>query len=281
MRLDRRNPLRANDETPIIQLGRKARPPARDEFAIRRVLLANSILLIIPMMRDSVATKFPVRRVQLGAPMPIATSRGRRISAVFLARAGAVSTISCSPTDNQGVPDIGRTEAAITSLGVPTDQGLCPLVQLTGKHLITADLVAAAKWNTDQPIDDLPREKAVLDTAREQAIQHGANPTLVERVFSDQIAANKIVQHALHHRWQLHPDDAQIGHPDLVTVIRPTLDRIGAELLDAINNVEPLLSTDSCVDLPRIKEEEVQKSAGLDQLHSEGLRAALAHVCTK
>ncbi|MFJ6390702.1 chorismate mutase [Streptomyces sp. NPDC091972] len=52
---------------------------------------------------------------------------------------------------------------------------LYPVADLAAERLTTADLVAAAKWGTDSPIDDPTREQQVLDDVAARAELLGAD----------------------------------------------------------------------------------------------------------
>ncbi|WP_324609628.1 gamma subclass chorismate mutase AroQ [Streptomyces sp. WM6386] len=119
------------------------------------------------------------------------------------------------------------TRGRARRLGVPPT----PLRQWGS--LATADLVAAAKWGTDSPIDDPAREQQVLDTVAAQAQRIGADPDEIRRIFRDQIEANKLVQHGLYRRWTGHPDQAPTTKPDL-NVVRQQINRVNTDLVDAL-----------------------------------------------
>lgn len=144
--------------------------------------------------------------------------RRRCIIAVALTCGAFASIAACGSTDDgAGVP----TSTEVTSDVSVVEHGLGTLARLAGERVMTADLVAAAKWGTDQPIDDPAREKSVLDTAYAHAIEQGADPATVLRVFEDQITANKTVQRGLHMQWQAQPADAPTYRPDSQTYAPP------------------------------------------------------------
>ncbi|MCX4781803.1 chorismate mutase [Streptomyces sp. NBC_01264] len=161
----------------------------------------------------------------------------------------------------------------------PEQQGLAKLVRLSAERVMTADTVAAAKWGTAQPIDDPARERAVLDAATSQAAERGIDRADVQRIFEGQITANKTVQRALYAAWESAPALRPTARPDLSTEVRPVLDRIDGDLLTAIQEAQPLLSSPGCgVALDRAK----AATAGqmdLDAPHRIGLDQALADAC--
>src|SRR5947208_9192944 len=113
---------------------------------------------------------------------------------------------------------IPGTAAAAPTSAFPLSSPLHPVASLAAERLATADLVAAAKWGTDSPIDDPAREQVVLDNVAAQAQQLGADPDEIRVIFRDQIEANKTVQRGLFQRWTDHPDEAPTTKPDLSVV---------------------------------------------------------------
>ncbi|BBC36215.1 putative chorismate mutase [Streptomyces graminofaciens] len=164
-----------------------------------------------------------------------------------------------------------HTVAAAHSLTVLTD--------LFAERLLVADKVAAAKYGTDKPIDDPVREKQILDDVAARATGLGLDPDAVTAVFRDQIEANKLVQRGLYARWDAHPEERPTERPDLVKDVRPVLDRITTQLLDALVTTEAARAGASCE--PRLRVAAVRSAYGhrLDGLHVEGLVRALPSVC--
>ncbi|WP_327695040.1 chorismate mutase [Streptomyces sp. NBC_00459] len=161
----------------------------------------------------------------------------------------------------------------------PSPTSLTSLTDLFAERLLVADKVAAAKYGTDKPIDDPVREQQILTDVSARAVGLGLDPEAVAAVFRDQIEANKVVQRGLYARWDAHPELRPTERPDLVKEVRPILDRITTELLDALKETETVRSGDSC-------ELRLVLAAGrsawgyrLDGLHLEGLRRAVPSVC--
>jgi chorismate mutase len=155
---------------------------------------------------------------------------------------------------------------------------MVPLVEVMARRAGIADTVAAAKWGTPQPIDDPTREKTVLDNAAAQAPRFGVDPALAVQVFSDQIAANKVVQYGLFSRWTAHPNQAPATRPDL-TQVRPVLDQIGSELLTQLRTTETIRADEHCVGHLQAAQVQVERSQHLDRLHREALHRAVTSVC--
>lgn len=158
-------------------------------------------------------------------------------------------------------------------------RSLTELTNLFAERLLVADKVAAAKYGTAVPIDDPVREKAILDDVAARAVGLGLDPDDVTAVFRDQIEANKLVQRGLYARWDAHPEERPVERPDLVTEVRPVLDRITTRLLNALQETRGLRGGVSCE--PRLRVAALRSAYGhrLDRLHVEGLVRALPSVC--
>ncbi|MFJ7209286.1 chorismate mutase [Streptomyces sp. NPDC098789] len=200
-----------------------------------------------------------------------------RRSLVLLATAalGVVAVVACAPPSRGAGPAPASTTARDTAL----DQGMRTIVRLASERVKTADVVAAAKWGTRQPIDDPDREQAVLDGVTAQAAKRGVDEAAVRRIFEDQIAANKAVQVALHAQWQARPAERPTHRLDLATQVRPVLDRVDGQLLTAIQQVQHLLSAPGCEVALSREIAAAARAQGLDALHRSGLDQALAHTC--
>ncbi len=61
------------------------------------------------------------------------------------------------------------------------------LVELLARRFALVEAVGAAKGETDTPIRDLDRERAVLNKVADLAVQSGVSPDLVRRVFREVI----------------------------------------------------------------------------------------------
>ncbi|MFC7648042.1 chorismate mutase [Streptosporangium lutulentum] len=81
------------------------------------------------------------------------------------------------------------------------------------QRILLADKVAAAKFGTDQPIDDPARERQVLDQVTSLSDRMGLNPAAGLRFFRDQIEAGKVVQRGLYARWTTRPSCARPNGP--------------------------------------------------------------------
>jgi chorismate mutase len=180
--------------------------------------------------------------------------------------------------------------AAAASLAVPSaasaapaptatvSTALYPVAALAAERLATADLVAAAKWGTDSPIDDPAREQEVLDSVAAQAQQAGADPDEVRRIFRDQIEANKLVQRGLFKRWTAHPSEAPTTKPDL-NVVRQRINRITTDLVQALAVSTPERAVPSCRPELTLAVVRVGYESHPDLLHTTALVRSLPSVC--
>ncbi|MEU6991024.1 chorismate mutase [Streptomyces sp. NPDC046465] len=155
---------------------------------------------------------------------------------------------------------------------------LRPLADLSAQRLATADLVAAAKYGTDSPIDDPAREREVLAAVAEQAAEAGADPAATVRIFRDQIEANKVVQRGLFRRWDADPSGAPTERPDLGEV-RKEINRVNGELVRGIAASPGARTAPYCGGALTVAAVHVRHADRLDALHSVALGRALASVC--
>ncbi|MER6197447.1 chorismate mutase [Streptomyces sp. NPDC001586] len=195
-----------------------------------------------------------------------------RAAVLALTGVGAAVLVACGSSLTAGA---GPARSSSPS----AEQALGTIVRLAAERVMTADTVAAAKWGTVQPIDDPSREKTVLGRAASQAAKLGIDRATVQRIFKDQIAANKDVQRALYAQWQEHPAEQPTRRPDLATQVRPVLDRVDNQLLTAIQQAQPLLSRPDCDALIERGKATTVQAMSLDAIHRSGLDQALAHTC--
>src|ERR1700712_1553959 len=104
------------------------------------------------------------------------------------------------------------------------------LVDLAVQRILVSDEVAATKYRSGAPVEDLLRERQVLAEAGRRAVQLGLDRGLGVRFVRRQIYASKIVQSGLLARWQAHPEQAPSTTPDLQS-IRERLDQLDEQLL--------------------------------------------------
>jgi len=108
------------------------------------------------------------------------------------------------------------------------------LAALIDERLALVLEVARYKWNTSAAIEDPPREQALLESLRQRAVPLGVPRPVVDRFFTAQIEAAKQLQRELFVRWQGEHRDKFPGIADLATHIRPGIDRVTGEMLEAL-----------------------------------------------
>ncbi|MER5438097.1 chorismate mutase [Streptomyces sp. NPDC002790] len=194
-------------------------------------------------------------------------------AATALALGGAALPASAAPA----AP--AATAATSSTVSHVNPHALAAITSLATERLALADKVAAAKYGTDAPIDDPAREKVILDDVAKRSADLGIDPQFAQSVFRDQIEANKVVQRGLYARWDAHPEQRPTERPDLATEVRPQLDRITTQLLDALREVGPTRTSAACGPLLTAVALRDAHARGFDALHFKGLARALPSVC--
>jgi cyclohexadienyl dehydratase len=101
--------------------------------------------------------------------------------------------------------------------------------------------VAAWKYANNAPVTDPAREQRVLDASVAEAQRLGIEPTSARDLFALQIRLASDVQEHFIATWRQHGGNAERVR-DLNQELRPELDRIGAQLLQAIYLALPELA---------------------------------------
>ncbi|MFD2463508.1 gamma subclass chorismate mutase AroQ, partial [Amycolatopsis samaneae] len=155
------------------------------------------------------------------------------------------------------------------------------LTDLAARRILLGDKVAAAKFGTDQPIDDPAREQQVLDSVRQLSLAAGIDPAASVRFFRDQIEANKIVQRGLYGLWTAHPELRPAHRPDLATEVRPELDRITTGIIEQLAATVSLRRpTLTCAVDASFAKISAELRWHLDSLHRQALTVALRSTCS-
>lgn len=101
--------------------------------------------------------------------------------------------------------------------------------------------VARNKWNSGAPIEDLPREREIIDTLGRQAADYRLDAAIARNFFRAQIEASKIIQHARFAEWRTRNQPSFADIPDLRDHIRPALDALTPQLMQALAAAIPAL----------------------------------------
>ncbi|CAB5281723.1 chorismate mutase [Burkholderia multivorans] len=158
------------------------------------------------------------------------------------------------------------------------DTALTNLVALASQRLALAEPVARWKWANRQPIEDRPREAALLAAVEQRAAQTGLDPSFARTFFEDQIAASKEVQNALFATWRAtRPPEGT--PPDLATSTRPALDRLTQKMLAGLAQVAPLRDAPDCQARLARSIANWKALTRYDSSRTPALDTALSHVC--
>jgi len=126
---------------------------------------------------------------------------------------------------------------------VTEDAAVDRILELADQRLAVMPAVAAVKWQTHAPIFDPPRESAVIQRAQDLGTPMGLANDPVKRLFELQVRLGREVQGALHEEWKAHG----FSYSEPVTTLaalRPRLDGLTVELLQAIYLAAPVLQKD-------------------------------------
>ncbi|WP_176399136.1 gamma subclass chorismate mutase AroQ [Pandoraea sp. PE-S2T-3] len=158
------------------------------------------------------------------------------------------------------------------------DPVLDPLMRGILERLTISEAVARTKFGSGKPVQDTPREQALLDSVGERASQYGLTPAQARTFFRLQIEAGKLVQTALLARWAR--EGRAPGQPvDLATRLRPALDRLGGSLMHDLGRLCAL--PDDPTRLARIHQarERIAKTAKLEALQRAAFDEATSGLC--
>ncbi|CAL9386044.1 Secreted chorismate mutase [Nocardiopsis dassonvillei] len=155
---------------------------------------------------------------------------------------------------------------------------LAPVVELSADRLAVAELVAAAKWHSGDPVEAPEREATVLARTERSALALGGDPAAALAVMRDQIEANKVIQRSRHADWYAHPDRSPATAPDLAGA-RAELDRITPALVGALTEAGAGPAAPGCeAELSRTARR-VAAERGLDLPGRTALAVSLSSVC--
>jgi len=102
------------------------------------------------------------------------------------------------------------------------------------RRLAIADQVAWVKFQSSAPVLDAAREQQVLAQAVSAATKAGVDPNLASRFFAAQILASRTRQEQLIRVWSRGGTLPTWGPLSLKDDIRPVLDQLTIELIDAL-----------------------------------------------
>lgn len=159
---------------------------------------------------------------------------------------------------------------------------LQPLVETAARRLALADQVALAKADSGAEVEDAAREKVVIANAVKEGEAKGLGPEDVERFFSAQIEANKIVQYSLLADWRRTGSVPAHAKVDLAKTVRPELDEVQTALIAELADTVAIRSSSTCrIDMAKAAAQYLSSHPQDHQaLHAIALDRALAAACT-
>ncbi|VVE89134.1 chorismate mutase [Pandoraea bronchicola] len=158
------------------------------------------------------------------------------------------------------------------------DPVLDPLMNGILERLAISEAVARTKYASGKPVQDTPREQALLDNVGERATQFGLTSAQARTFFRLQIEAGKLVQTALLARWAR--EGRAPGEPvDLASRLRPALDRLGTSLLHDLGRLCALPDDPSRMARIHQARERIAKAAKLEALQRAAFDEATSGLC--
>jgi cyclohexadienyl dehydratase len=115
--------------------------------------------------------------------------------------------------------------------------------ELCDERLALMPEVAAAKWQTHAPVTDPVREDAVIERAVTRGTELGLAPEGIRALFALQIRLARELEQRRVERWAHNGYDGPTPARDLPAELRPRLDVLSAELLEALYLAMPTLET--------------------------------------
>ena len=158
---------------------------------------------------------------------------------------------------------------------------LTTLIDASAQRLALAREVALAKWDNGAPVEDLARERQVVRAAIAAGREKGLSAEFVNRFFSAQIEATKLIQYALLTKWSGQGKAPRHPRINLAQRVRPQIDRIQAVLISALVNRTNSRSRASCREqlAEAIKHRKIADPEIPEGLFSTALERALGPLC--
>jgi chorismate mutase len=160
---------------------------------------------------------------------------------------------ACSPA--LAPPEVTKTNP---------DRAFDGLLGLMRSRLEVMHDVARWKWARKAPIEDPEREAALLRDVADKGVALGLEPESTRSFFRGQIEAAKIVQRADLSRWEAAQRGPEGEPPDLAGVLRPRIDGLNRDLLNALAEAKArLLDSDASARL-RNRADQLLVGEGID-----------------
>jgi chorismate mutase len=161
----------------------------------------------------------------------------------------ALAASGCRPADGPVAP---RRDLA----------SLDHLLRLMEQRLALMHEVARWKWDAGQPITDPERERELLQSVVGRGRDKGLDPDLVRPFFAAQMEAARLVQQADFDRWEAN-QQGPFADTTSLAVLRQRIDDLNRELIDALADVRPWLSTPTVQQALPQRAEEIVSVNGL------------------
>ena len=117
-------------------------------------------------------------------------------------------------------------------------KSLVDLAKLVNERLSYMEAVAAYKWEHSLAIEDLEREKVVIQSSMDQAGNFGLDSISTRMFFEQQIEAAKQIQRYWFKHWEQNGFEPDQNFGDLKTEIRPVLLQLGKQILASISELK-------------------------------------------
>ncbi len=152
---------------------------------------------------------------------------------------------------------------------------------LIGERLSYMDDVARNKWNSGAPIEDLPREREIIDGLGRQAADYGLDAGTARDFFRAQIEASKTIQRTRFAQWRAQNQPPFKNPRDLRDTIRPALDALTPELMKSLAAAVPVLQTPGAAELVEARAKVVITVDASDRTARDEAIAPLVRIAGK
>jgi chorismate mutase len=196
----------------------------------------------------------------------------------LVAGVALLSMTCCAP--QAGLPDRDRavrTDRTAVDAEATADNAVVQelLDAMLGRLEVMHD-VARYKWNARQPINDPERERRLLAALERRGEQFGLPADETRQLMQAQIDAGKLIQQADWHEWQRVEHEPFSDAADLQTELRPRIDRVSEQLLEAYAKLYHELSQSVARESLRRQAEQAFREAGIDdKIQAAALRGWL------
>ncbi len=196
----------------------------------------------------------------------------------LVAGAALLSMTSCAP--QAGMPErataVRADRTAVNAAATADNAAIQELLDAMLNRLEVMHEVARYKWNARQPINDPERERRLLEALERRGEPFGLPADETRQLMQAQIDAGKLIQQAAWDEWQRVEREPFSDAADLQTELRPRIDRISEQLLEAYAKLRPKLSESVARESLRRQAERAFREAGFDdQIQAAALRGWL------